>query len=151
MDEKTKTSMSRFLSLVLRPAPETIGIQLDGAGWVAIETLIAQCNLHDKGITRRMLDEIVATSPKRRFAVSEDGLSIRASQGHSVDVELGYESRHPPELLFHGTVAENLESIRETGLKRMTRNHVHLSIDVETARAVGARRGKPVVFTGACR
>ncbi len=93
-----------------------------------------------------MLDEVVATSPKRRFAISEDGLRMRANQGHSTEVELGYRAATPPEILFHGTIATSLESIRAGGLERMQRHHVHLSPDRETARLVGARRGKPVVL-----
>jgi putative RNA 2'-phosphotransferase len=146
MDEKSRTSLSKFLSLVLRHEPEAIGIKLDGQGWVAIESLLGQCHAHGKDISRAMLDEVVETSPKRRFAISEDGLTIRASQGHSVDVQLGYQPATPPEVLFHGTVASSLDPIKSGGLTKMARHHVHLSPDSETARAVGARRGKPVVL-----
>jgi putative RNA 2'-phosphotransferase len=146
MDDRTRTSLSKFLALVLRHAPEKIGIELNAQGWVAIESLLGQCRAHGKDISRAMLDEVVETSPKRRFAISEDGLMIRASQGHSVEVELGYEPATPPEVLFHGTVASNLESIKAGGLSKMQRHHVHLSFDAQTARTVGARRGKPVVL-----
>jgi putative RNA 2'-phosphotransferase len=146
MDEKARTNFSKFLSLVLRHRPEAIGIRLDGQGWIAIDTLLAQCCAHGRDISRPMLDEIVATNSKRRFAVSEDGLRIRASQGHSVKVELGYDAAVPPDVLYHGTVAEAIRSIRARGLDRMRRHHVHLSPDTATAQAVGARRGKPVVL-----
>lgn len=146
MDEKARTNFSKFLSLVLRHRPEAIGIRLDGQGWIAIDTLLAQCRAHGRDISRPMLDEMVATNSKRRFAVSEDGLRIRASQGHSVKVELGYDAAVPPEVLYHGTVAEAVGSIRARGLDRMRRHHVHLSPDTATAQAVGARRGKPLVL-----
>ena len=151
MDEKTRTSLSKFLSLVLRHEPETIGLELNAQGWVAIETLLVQCSAYGRDITRAMLDEVVATSPKRRFAVSDDGLMIRANQGHSVEVELGHQPSTPPEVLFHGTIASSLDSIRSEGLTRMKRHHVHLSPDAQTARTVGARRGKPVVLRIAAR
>jgi putative RNA 2'-phosphotransferase len=86
------------------------------------------------------------TNPKGRFALSEDGTRIRASQGHSVEVELGYQPAVPPEVLYHGTVAAALAPIEEQGLLKMRRHHVHLSADVDTARAVGGRRGRPVVL-----
>ncbi len=146
MDEKSRTSLSKFLSLVLRHEPELIRIELDDRGWVAIESLLGQCRAHGKDISRAMLDEVVETSPKRRFAVSEDGLMIRASQGHSVDVQLGYQPATPPEVLFHGTVASNLDSIKSGGLTKMARHDVHLSPDRQSARTVGARRGKPIVL-----
>lgn len=146
MDEKTRTRISKFLSLVLRHDPAAIGVQLDAGGWVEVEVLLRQCSSHGRAISRSMLEEIVATSPKRRFALSDDGLRIRASQGHSIEVDLGYAPATPPDILFHGTVASCIESIRARGLDRMKRHHVHLSADFETARAVGARRGKPVVL-----
>jgi len=147
MDEPARINLSKFLSFVLRHRPQAIGIRLDSQGWVEIDTLLEQCRAHGRGdISRPMLDEAVATNSKRRFAVSEDGLRIRASQGHSVEVELGYEPAIPPEVLYHGTVAEAVGSIRARGLDRMRRHHVHLSPDTATAQAVGARRGKPVVL-----
>ncbi|MBI5549545.1 MAG: RNA 2'-phosphotransferase [Deltaproteobacteria bacterium] len=146
MDEKTRTGLSKFLSLVLRHEPETIGIELDDQGWVEIESLLGQARAHGKDLSRATLDEVVETSPKRRFAISDDGTKIRASQGHSVDVQLGYQPTTPPERLFHGTVASSLDSIKAAGLTKMARHHVHLSPDLQTARAVGARRGKPVVL-----
>jgi putative RNA 2'-phosphotransferase len=146
MDEKTRTRISKFLTLVLRHDPGAIGVQLDPGGWVEIEVLLRQCSAHGRALSRPMLEEIVATSPKRRFALSDDGLRVRANQGHSIEVDLGYTPATPPGILFHGTVASSIESIRARGLDRMNRHHVHFSADLETARAVGARRGKPVVL-----
>ena len=78
-----------------------------------------------------------------------DGL-IRAAQGHSVRVDLGLEPRQPPPVLYHGTVARFLDSIFADGLRPGRRTHVHLSADEETATAVGARRGQPVVLLVDC-
>lgn len=52
----------------------------------------------------------------------------------------------PPATLYHGTVAKYVDDILRDGLKRMTRHHVHLSVDVETATKVGSRHGKPVIL-----
>lgn len=146
MDAKTLTRRSKFLSLVLRHQPELIGIALDPAGWVDIDELIQRCGAHGHALTREVVEEIVATSPKRRFAISEDGRRIRANQGHSVDVELGYEPAVPPDILYHGTVEASLVGIRATGLEKRARHHVHLSPDEATARTVGMRRGRPVIL-----
>ena len=97
-------------------------------------------------MSRDLIEAVVATSAKQRFAISDDGRRIRASQGHSVPVELGYEPAEPPELLFHCTVGGSLSSIRAEGLLKRNRHHVHLSRDAQAAREVGARRGKPVVL-----
>jgi putative RNA 2'-phosphotransferase len=147
VDERARTRVSKFLSFVLRHRPDSIGLELDDAGWVDVETLLRESQASGTTITRAELEEVVATSPKRRFALSEDGLRIRASQGHSVEVELGYEPAPPPEQLFHGTVASALESIRAQGLVRMARHHVHLSSDRATATNVGQRRGAPIILT----
>jgi putative RNA 2'-phosphotransferase len=142
----TRTELSKFLSFVLRHRPEAIGLELDPNGWADIDDLVERARAHGKPLTREGVEAIAATSPKQRFAISEDGRRVRASQGHSVDVDLGYQPTVPPETLFHGTIAASLAAIRAGGLQRMERHHVHLSPDVETARVVGMRRGKPVVL-----
>jgi putative RNA 2'-phosphotransferase len=146
MDDQRRTAASKFLSYVLRHQPEAVGIALDAGGWVPVDMLLDACARHGRQLSRADLDEVVATNPKQRFALSEDGRRIRANQGHSTAVDLGYEPAEPPAVLFHGTVARLLPSIRAEGLQRMQRHHVHLSPDEATARAVGARRGKPVIL-----
>jgi putative RNA 2'-phosphotransferase len=123
-------------------------MKLDVEGWLPIDELIENANRQGKQLSLELLHEVVASCEKKRFALSEDGLKIRANQGHSVrDVELNLEAAAPPSVLYHGTVAAFLDSIREHGLLKRSRNHVHLSADVETAKKVGARRGKPVILT----
>lgn len=146
MDARTLVELSKFLSWVLRHQPDAIGITLDPAGWTDVDALLAQARAHGRPLTRELLERIVAESPKQRFALSEDRGRIRASQGHSVEVELGYEPAMPPELLFHGSVDANVAAIRADGLRRMSRHHVHLSPDETTARSVGGRRGRPVIL-----
>ena len=146
MDEKTRTATSKFLSFVLRHKPEAIGIALDRGGWVDVDVLLGACSRHGRPLRRADLDEVVATNSKKRFAFSHDGQRIRANQGHSTGVDLGYEPAEPPDVLFHGTVCRHLPSIRSNGLLPMGRHHVHLSPDEGTARSVGSRRGKPVVL-----
>jgi putative RNA 2'-phosphotransferase len=89
----------------------------------------------------------VATSDKKRFAFSEDGLRIRASQGHSVEVDLQYSPQTPPEILYHGTATRFLDGIRQNGLSRMERHDVHLSAETKVTFQVGGRHGKPVLLT----
>ncbi len=133
--------LSKRLSFVLRHRPESVGLRLDAAGWADVDELLAALRL-----TRADLERVVATNDKRRFAFDETGTRIRASQGHSVAVELGYRSEQPPDELFHGTVERFLPAILAEGLRPGRRHAVHLSSDVATARAVGGRRGRPVVL-----
>src|ERR1044071_1581552 len=130
---KDLVKVSKFLSLVLRHQPDFIGLKLDEAGWVEVAGLLAACAAHGFPITRLLLEEVVQTNDKKRFAFSEDGLKIRASQGHSVEVELAYLPLAPPEILYHGTATRFLDSIKERGLLKGQRHHVHLSADRETA------------------
>jgi uncharacterized protein (TIGR02452 family) len=137
---------SKFLSLVLRHRPDRIGITLDDQGWVDVDVLLAAAAAHGVTISRDELAEIVAGNDKQRFALSADGLRIRASQGHTVEVDLGYAPATPPEVLFHGTTAKVLAAIRADGLAKMDRHAVHLSADDATATRVGGRRGAAVVL-----
>lgn len=146
MDQR-HTKISKFLSYVLRHRPDAAGLTLDTQGWVDIATLLAAAARQGVTMTRDDLEYVVANNNKKRFAVSDCGTRIRASQGHSVDVDLGYEPTEPPDVLYHGTATRNLDSIRASGLVRGNRRHVHLSRDVATALNVGGRHGKPVVLT----
>ena len=145
--EKETTSISKFLSLVLRHQPQLIGITLNEQGWVNVDELLQRAHKHGKIITLDMLTHVVETNTKKRFAFSDDKRQIRASQGHSVVVELGYEPQVPPDVLFHGTGSQSVPSILKTGLERRSRQHVHLSADIDTAIKVGSRHGKPVVLS----
>jgi putative RNA 2'-phosphotransferase len=144
-DERRTVKVSKYLSKHLRHQPERIGLTLDEAGWVEIDVLIAAATEHGFRFTRDELDHVVAANDKQRFAI--DGSRIRASQGHSIDVDLGLPPATPPPYLYHGTVARYLDAIRAEGLRPMNRHDVHLSPDRETAARVGARRGRPVVLS----
>lgn len=137
---------SKFLSLVLRHNPQAAGVMLDANGWVSVSDLLAGAAVTNVHISMEDLVEIVETNEKRRFALSEDQTRIRASQGHSITVDLELFPAEPPEILFHGTGAQNRAAIVREGLRKMKRQHVHLSPDPETARRVGMRHGTPIVF-----
>ncbi|KAA9332975.1 RNA 2'-phosphotransferase [Hymenobacter busanensis] len=138
--------LSKFLSLVLRHQPDTIGLSLDAQGWADVDELLRRLAEHNHPTTRTELDALVANSDKQRFAFSPDGQRIRANQGHSVEVDLGYTPQTPPEVLYHGTAERNLAAIQASGLVRQQRHHVHLSPDAATAHRVGQRHGRPVVL-----
>lgn len=141
------THISKFFSLVLRHKPEAIGLTLDAEGWADIAQLLQAAAKQGKHISRELLQEVVDTNDKKRFAISEDGLKIRAVQGHSTKaVDISYEPKEPPELLFHGTATRFLQSIKKQGLIHGSRQYVHLSDNEQTAVAVGQRHGLPVVL-----
>lgn len=145
-NKNDEIKISKFLSLVLRHQPETIGIELDESGWTYINTLIERSAKAGMLITIPLLKHIVETNSKKRFAINEAENKIRANQGHSVEVELGYTPQQPPETLYHGTGQKSVEPILQSGLQKQNRHHVHLSGDINTAISVGGRHGKPFVF-----
>lgn len=136
--------LSKTLAWVLRHRPDGIGIELDPAGWVDVSVLLAAMVAAGHTIDEADLEQVVATNDKKRYELV-DG-RIRAAQGHSVAVDLGLEAMVPPDVLYHGTVERFLDAIDQDGLQPGTRTHVHLSADTATARAVGQRRGRPVVL-----
>ena len=142
-----KVKISKFLSLVLRHKPGDIGLRLDEAGWAEIAELVEKGSKAGVKITTELIRQVVANSDKQRFSISEDGLRVRANQGHSIAVDLGLEKVEPPRLLYHGTTIRNLAAIRQQGLIKGNRQYVHLSADKETAEMVGKRYGRPVVLT----
>ena len=143
---KKDVSQSKFLSLVLRHEPDKIGIALDPHGWIEVGVLLEAMARHGRRMESAELEWLVRESDKQRFALSEDGKRIRANQGHSVEVDLDLPPRTPPEILYHGTVARFIDSIKVTGLQKQARHHVHLSEDVATMIKVAERRGKPVLL-----
>ncbi len=146
MHDVRLVKISKFLSKYLRHDPEGLGLTLAPGGWVPVDTLLAACVRHRMPITRAELEEVVAQNSKQRFSFDAEGISIRANQGHSVEVDLQLAPVTPPDVLYHGTGHQTAPVIVQDGLRPMGRNHVHLSRDADTAQAVGARHGRPVIF-----
>lgn len=137
---------SRFLSMVLRHKPEEIGLELDNNAWADVNDLLSKMKKTGRTLSRAQLEEIVDTNDKKRFTLSQDGTRIRAAQGHSFNVNLGLDPIAPPDVLFHGTARENLDSLFSLGIQSKGRSQVHLTKDEETAIEVGSRHGKAVVL-----
>ena len=146
MDDIRLVKISKFLSKHLRHDPEGLGLMLAPGGWVPVDSLLAACARRRMPITHAELEEVVRRNSKQRFSFSANGTQIRANQGHSVEVDLQLAPATPPDVLYHGTGHQTAPIIAQDGLQKMGRNHVHLSRDADTARAVGARHGRPVIF-----
>ena len=146
MDSRRLVTVSKFLSKHLRHDPAGLGLTLEAGGWVRVEDLLAGCARANFRLSWAELKEVVEKNDKQRFSLDESGEKIRANQGHSTPVDLQLSPQTPPDVLFHGTAAHVVDEILKAGVKRMSRQHVHLSATVETARAVGKRHGKPVIL-----
>ena len=146
MNPQRLVKISKYLSKHLRHQPERLGLELAPGGWVDVEELLAACRRHEFPVTPAELEEVVAKNDKKRFSFDETKTKIRANQGHSIEVDLQLEPRTPPDILYHGTGEGNVGAIERNGLLKMSRHHVHLSADISTAKAVGMRKGRPVIF-----
>jgi putative RNA 2'-phosphotransferase len=138
--------ISKRLSYILRHHPDSVGLQLDPHGYVEVDLLLSALAAHGEAITLVQLQELVLKNDKKRFAFDEAGERIRANQGHSVEIDLNYAQRQPPPVLYHGTAARFIESIKAKGLIKGQRHHVHLTESIDTAMAVGSRYGKPLLL-----
>ncbi len=145
-NEQEKVKLSKFLSLVLRHKPETIGLKLTHEGWANTSELIEKMSAQGTKINLETLKNIVETNNKKRFIFNSDQSLIRANQGHSIQIDLGLQPQQPPSILYHGTATRFLDSIMKTGIEKRDRHHVHLSADIDTAKDVGQRHGKPVIL-----
>lgn len=137
---------SKYLSWVLRHAPRKVGLEVSNEGWVSISRLIKLSQQRGIFLNRKILYDIVETDSKKRYQLSDDLKSIRATYGHSFHVDLGSQAKQPPPILYHGTADKYLDSIRERGINPGRRQFVHLSTERDTAVGVGRRHGKPVVL-----
>ena len=138
---------SKFLSYVLRHQPQAIGLSLDREGWASISELVIAATQSGWTLDANVVRDVVASSDKRRFEISEDGRRIRAVHGHSTpDVSISYPQESPPKFLYHGTAKASVESVLRGGLRPGKRQYVHLSEDARTATTVGQRHGKPTVL-----
>lgn len=146
MDDRRRVKISKYLAKHLRHQPERIGLALDEHGWADVAELLAAGTRNGFPVSRAELEQVVASNDKRRYVFDDSGLRIRASQGHSIDVDLDLPVSAPPPELYHGTVGRFLDTIRREGLRRMNRHAVHLSPDRATAQRVGSRRGRPVIL-----
>lgn len=144
-------NLSKQLSYVLRHKPEALCIVLDENGYANVSELIEAFNNDGFSIDFFDLEEVVKSDAKNRYSFNEDKTKIKANYGHSFPVNLQLESSWPPETLYHGTSKSGVNGILKDGIKKRTRNYVHLSADYETAVSVGARHGEPIVFEVAAR
>lgn len=117
------------------------GLVMDKFGWVSIKQLIKVLD-----ITLQDLDDIVSEDNKKRFSFDETKSKIRASQGHTIDIDTQPKETKPPKVLFHGTATKSLDSIYKTGINKGQRNHLHLSDNKETATSVGLRHGAAFIL-----
>ena len=146
MKQNKNKPISKLMSYALRHHPDSLGIQLNENGWTDVEILIKKVRKKHAGFNFEKLIEVVESNDKQRFGFNDDKTKIRANQGHSVNIELELKTSTPPHTLYHGTVSKFISSIKEKGLIKGSRQHVHLSENLDTATQVAQRRGKAIIL-----
>lgn len=131
-------NQSRKLAFLLRHDKT---YPFDKHGWRSVEDLIT-----NHQFTMTVLETIVLCNDKNRFEFSDNKKSIRARQGHSIQVDVNLQETYPPLLLYHGTAEKFLSSILQKGILSGNRQYVHLSETEEDAYNIGKRHGTPVVL-----
>lgn len=139
--------LSKEISYALRHAPWEYELEMDEQGWVPIEQLINSLRRSKKWehITKDNINAMMKNSAKKRHEIKND--KIRALYGHSIPMKIKKEVSIPPDILYHGTSRMFMKSIKDKGLIPKGRQYVHLSIDIDTAIAVGKRHDeKPIIL-----
>lgn len=128
---------SRHLSRLLRHDPSLKNLTIDNYGWCDVPLLV-----NNSGINLETLKLIVNTDDKGRYSFCKSFALVRANQGHSLPhVAIDNINAPQPNALYHGTSPTLAKAIIDSGaIKSMGRNEVHLSSDIETAKAVGERK-----------
>lgn len=145
LNKKEQTSVSKFMSLILRHKTKNFGLESDSYGLVLIKDLLKILKKRFPEITQSEIESVVKNCPKKRFEIK--GKRIRARYGHSLKIDLDAKPIKPPQFLYHGTSPSFVRKIKREGLKPMRRQYVHLSKTIEEAIEVGKRKSNyTIVF-----
>ena len=148
MSTEELESIGRVMAGTLRHFPEKFELRMEPNGFVDLRDFISALQR-----TRRRLQwlrphhiiAIIETDPKGRYEHREG--KIRATYGHSIDVELDLPTAGIPDKLYYPTTAEEVDIVLETGLKPSDRKKVHLSKTYENAAEAGrVRTPSPIIL-----
>ena len=148
MNEKELNSLSRILAGALRHFPEKFGLMMDGRGWVDILSLIDAIGTARSGfnwLKAHHIEALVSTDPRGRYQI--DGGMIRATYGHTIDVNLDDLPIAENDEFFYPVTEEEIDIILEGGLHPIDRKKVHLSSSIEKAIEAGkVRTDNPLIL-----
>jgi len=140
--------LGRTMAGVLRHFPERYGLEMDGHGWVDLRDFITAVQIRNKRfrfLRPHHIVGLVETDPKGRYQFL-DG-KVRATYGHSLDVDLDLPTEGIPDVLFYPTTNEELHVLLEAGLRPADRKMVHLSLSFEAAMEAGrVRSDNPLIL-----
>lgn len=139
--------LSKTISFILRHNPHLFELELDAEGWLSVDMLLDALYREKPAFGKLSLadlEQLIAMMDKQRFQI-ENG-QIRALYGHSLATKLKKTPAIPPAILYHGTSESVLATIMSDGLRPMSRQYVHCSVDKATAILVGRRKKGALVL-----
>uniref|UniRef100_A0A8C5QWE3 2'-phosphotransferase n=1 Tax=Leptobrachium leishanense TaxID=445787 RepID=A0A8C5QWE3_9ANUR len=126
--------LSKLLSYALRHGAVSLRLPIGSDGFIPISSLLALPQF--RSYSQQDIERVVSCNDKQRFTLRHSecsgGMEIRANQGHTlqVEVELTPVGEELPHQAIHGTFLRHWPSIRNYGLSRMKRTHIHLSTEL---------------------
>ena len=121
-------SLGRTMAGVLRHFPDRYGLEMDANGWIDLHDFLTALTIRNKRFRFLKPNHVlglIQTDPKGRYEF-RDG-KIRATYGHSLDVDLDLPTENIPDVLFYPTSEEELSVLLGAGLRPSDRKMVHLS------------------------
>ncbi len=148
MSEEERVNLGKTAAGVLRHFPDKYSIEMDDRGWISLEHFVKVLRNRQKRfhwLRKYHVHALVETDEKNRYQ-HEDGY-IRATYGHSVDVDLDLPTEDIPSELYLPTTEKESELLLEGGVNPSDRTYVHLSGTYESAVEAGAVRSEePVIL-----
>jgi len=148
MSEEECVNLGKTTAGVLRHFPDKYSIDMDDKGWISLEHFVKALRNRQKRfhwLRKYHVHALVETDEKNRYQ-QEDGY-IRATYGHSVDVDLDHPTDDIPGDLYIPTTEKESELLLEAGVNPSDRTYVHLSGTYDSAVEAGAVRSEePVIL-----
>jgi len=138
MSSRERDSTARKLALVLRHAPEKFDLEMDINGWIDVRDItrkFKESNRRQHWMRPHHIRAISETDPKGRYEVK--GNMMRATYGHTVEIELDLPTLEIPDSLYFPCNPEESDNLLEVGLNPGDRLHVHLSSSIKSAATAG--------------
>jgi putative RNA 2'-phosphotransferase len=148
MNEQELEQIGRTMAGVLRHFPEKFGLEMDDQGFINLREFVNALKDQSKRyhwLRPHHIIAIIETDPKGRYQISND--MIRATYGHSIELNLRLPTENIPDHLYYPTTPEEADILLETGLKPSDRKMVHLSKTYNDALLAGrVRTGEPIIL-----
>lgn len=148
MSEQELERIGRTMAGALRHFPDKFGLTMDEQGFVPMREFIfamKKYNPRYHWLRPHHIIALIETDPKGRYQSSND--LIRATYGHSLELDLRLPTENIPDQLYYPTTEEEADIVLETGLKPSDRKLVHLSKTYHDAFNAGrVRTEAPIIL-----